>query len=393
MARVIIGVDPHKRSATIEVINEREQTIGQGRFGTDSDGYKAMLAAGRRHKEREWAVEGCNGIGRHVAQRLVADGETVVDVPAKLSARARVFTTGQGRKTDPVDARSVAVVALRTAGLRRVQADDTTVALRLLVDRRDQLGRTRTDVVNRLHTLLLELIPGGAKKDLSAQQARALLATVRPRDVVGKTRRWLASELIHELAVIDKKIKVAKQELTELVGTTGSRLLDLHGIGPSGAARLLGDVGDIRRFASRAHFASWNGTAPLEASSGDQRRHRLSRLGNRRINRVLHIMAIVQLRHDTPARAYYRRRVAEGKTTMEALRALKRHLSDVVYKQMLRDAKQASKNGTGPGGHVGATLQSSADGPIPAAASSDQSQPGPATGKRRTTSKNPAKTP
>jgi hypothetical protein len=98
---------------------------------------KAMLAAGRQHTDREWAVEGCNGIGRHVAQRLVADGETVVDVPAKLSARARVFTTGQGRKTDPVDARGVAVVALRTPGLRRVQADDTTVALRLLVDRRD----------------------------------------------------------------------------------------------------------------------------------------------------------------------------------------------------------------------------------------------------------------
>jgi transposase len=127
-----------------------------------------------------------------------------------------VFTTGQGRKADPVDARSVAVVALRTAGLRRVQADDTTVALRLLVDRRDQLGRARTELVSRPHHLLLELIPGGAKKDLSAQQARALLATVRPRDVVGKTRRWLASELIHELAVIDKKIKVAKQELTEL---------------------------------------------------------------------------------------------------------------------------------------------------------------------------------
>jgi transposase len=260
VARVIIGVDPHKRSATIEVINEREQTIRQGRFGTDTDGYKTMLAAGRRHKDRQWAVEGCNGVGRHVAQRLVADGETVVDVPAKLSARARVFATGQGRKTDPVDARSVAVVALRTADLQRVRADDTTVALRLLVDRRDQLGRARTEVVSRLHHLLLELGPGGAKKDLSAQQARALLATVRPRDVVGKTRRWLASELIHELVVIDKKIKIAKQELTELVASTGSRLLELHGIGPSGAARLLGDVGDILRFASRAHFAS--GTAP-----------------------------------------------------------------------------------------------------------------------------------
>jgi transposase len=382
VARVIIGVDPHKRSSTIEVINEREQTIGQGRFGTDRDGYKAMLAAGRRHKDRVWAVEGCSGIGRHVAQRLVADGETVLDVPAKLSARVRVFATGQGRKTDPVDAHSVAVVALRTPGLRQVVVDDTAVALRLMVDRRDQLGRTRTEIVSRLHHLLLELIPGGAKKDLSAQQARALLNTVRPRDVVGKTRRWLASELIHELTVIDKKIKIANEELTELVAATGSRLQTLHGIGPSGAARLLGDIVDITRFASRDHFASWNGTAPLDASSGDNNRHRLSRAGNRRINRVLHIMAVVQLRHDTEGRRYYRRKLAAGKTPMEAMRALKRRLSNVVYKLMLADAKRLA---TGPGGHVGATLTSSAADPIPMVDTSDKSLPGPAEPQPRTT--------
>src|SRR5688572_23583768 len=258
-------------------MNHREKAIGQGRFGTDRDGYQAMLAAGRKHPDRVWAVEGCSGIGRHVAQRLIADGETVLDVPAKLSARARVFATGQGRKTDPVDARSVAVVALRTDGLRQVVVDDTTVALRLLVDRRELLGRTRTETVSRLHHLLLELVPGGAKKFLSTQQARALLNTVRPRDVVGKTRRWLASELIHELAVLDKKIKIADAELTELVKTTGSTLQELTGIGPSGSARLLGDIGDISRFASRGHFASWNGTAPIDASSGDNNRHHLSR--------------------------------------------------------------------------------------------------------------------
>jgi transposase len=298
-----------------------------------------------------------------------------VDVPAKLSARARVFATGQGRKTDPVDARSVAVVALRTPGLRQVIVDDTTVALRLLVDRRDQLGRARTEVVSRLHHLLLELVPGGAKQFLSAQQARALLGTVRPRDVVGKTRRWLACELIHELVTIDKKITIANQELTELVASTGSRLQQLHGIGPSGAARLLGDIGDIARFTSRAHFASWNGTAPIDASSGDQNRHRLSRAGNRRINRALHIMAIVQLRHDTEGRRYYRRKLAAGKTPMEALRALKRRLSDVVYRQMVADAKRLR---TGPGGHTGATLTSSAADPNPMIDTSDKSLPGPA---------------
>ena len=148
-----------------------------------------------------------------------------------------------------------------------------------------------------------------------------------------------------------------------------------RGIGPSGAARLLGDVGDIRRFASRAHFASWNGTAPIDASSGDNNRHRLSRAGNRRINRALHIMAIVQLRHDTEGRRYYRRRLAEGKPPLEALRALKRRLSDVVYRQMLADAKRLE---TGPGGHAGATLTSSAADLNPEIDTSEKSLSGPA---------------
>ena len=187
----------------------------------------------------------------------------------------------------------------------------------------------------------------------------------------------------HRTQALDHFVRTSKQ-LRQLVAAGGSSLVELNGIGPSGAARLIGDIADIGRFRTAAHFASWNGTAPIEASSGDQRRHRLSRAGNRRINRVLHIMAIVQLRHDTPGRAYYRRRVAEGKTTMEALRALKRHLSDVVYKRMIHDAARVRTSGTGPGGQSGATLQSSADGPIPTAASSDKSQPGPATAKRRT---------
>jgi transposase len=393
MGRVVIGMDPHKRSATIEVIDNRERVLAQGRYGTDTGGYQQMVAAGRQFPDRVWAVEGCAGIGRHIAQRLVADGETVVDVPAKLSARIRVFDTGQGRKTDPVDAHSVAVAGLRTPGLRAVTVDDATVALRLLVDRRDELGRARTAVVGRIHHLLLELIPGGAKKFLTRGQASYLLRTApAPVGIVARTRHDLARELIDELTVIDAKIRAADKQLRQLVAAAGSSLTDLNGIGPSRAARLIGDIADIGRFRTAAHFASWNGTAPIEASSGDQRRHRLSRLGNRRINRVLHIMALVQLRHDTPGRAYYRRRLADGKTTMEALRALKRHLSDVVYKQMLHDAQRArTSGGTGPGGQSEATLQSNADGPTPTATSSDKSQPGPATGKRRT--KHPATTP
>src|SRR6266498_3472848 len=181
MSRVVIGMDPHKRSATIEVIDEREQVLAQGRYETDSAGYQAMLAAGRRFSDRVWAVEGCAGIGRHIAQRLVADGETVLDVPAKLSARVRVFDTGQGRKTDPVDAHSVAVAGLRSPGLRAVAADDATVVLRLLVDRRDELGRARTETVSRIHHLLLEIIPGGAKKFLTRGPASSKLRRLRSR--------------------------------------------------------------------------------------------------------------------------------------------------------------------------------------------------------------------
>ena len=155
-----------------------------------------------------------------------------------------------------------------------------------------------------------------------------------------ETRRQLAAELVDELEVIDARIKTAKKQLAELVAETGSGLMRLNGIGPSGAARLLGDIGDVSRFPTKAHFASWNGTAPLDASSGEQNRHRLSRAGNRRINRALHIMAVVQLRHDTDGRRYYDRRVAEGKTPMEAMRALKRRLSDVVYQQLVDDQKR-----------------------------------------------------
>src|SRR5215203_3300303 len=340
MGRVVIGMDPHKRSATIKVLDEAEQPLMTGRFGTDSEGYRLLLAAGRQFPQRVWAVEGCQGVGRHLAQRLVADGEMVVDVPAKLSARARVFSTGQGRKTDATDAHSVAVVALRTRSLRQVGRDDRTVALRLLADRRDELGAARTLVINRLHRLLVELVPGGAKKALTARQARALLADVPAGDVVRETRRQLAGELVDELEVIDTRIKTANKQLTALVTETGSGLMQLNGIGPPGAARLLGDIGDVSRFPTKAHFASWNGTAPLDASSGEQTRHRLSRAGNRRINRALHIMAVVQLRHDTDGRRYYYdRRVAEGKTPMEAMRALKRRLSDVVYRQLVNDQK------------------------------------------------------
>jgi transposase len=322
MSQVIIGMDPHKRSATIEVMTGDETVVGGGRYGTDAAGYRAMLEAVRGWPERTWAIEGCQGIGAHIANRLLAGGETVTDVPPKLSARTRVFATGQGRKTDATDAHPVALAATRMPGLRRVADDQQLAVLRILADRRRSLGEDHTRMISQLHQLLPGLIPGGAKKDLSAAQARALLARVRPRDAAGKARRRVAAELISDLERIYQRKKEANKELSTLLAATGTSLTSLHGVGPSGAARLLVEVGQVTRFPTRAHFASWNGTAPIDASSGDQVRHRLSRAGNRQINRVLHIMAVVQLRNPTHGRACYDRKVAAGKTPTEAMRAL-----------------------------------------------------------------------
>ena len=377
MEHVIIGVDPHKLSATIEVVDHRERLLGSGRFTTDRAGYTAMRAYAKAWPNRTWAVEGANGAGRPLAQRLLAGGETVVDVPAKLAARVRIFDTGHNRKSDAHDAHSIAVVAVRTEGLRVLRVDGELEAMRILSDRREALSRRRVQIVGRLQALLAELLPGQAKKDITALQAKRMLASVRPRDVAGKVRRRTAAEEITELVAVDAKIKKVTAELKAMVKTRGSRLTDIHGVGPVVAARILADVGDVARSADRNRFASWTGTAPLDASSGEQNRHRLSRAGNRRVNHMIHIAAVTQLRSDTAGRAYYRRKRAEGKKPMEALRCLKRRISDAIYRQLVADAQgQVSK--AGPGGHSGASLILSATGSHPHTGTSSQPLPGPA---------------
>jgi transposase len=197
---------------------------------------------------------------------------------------------------------------------------------------------------------------------------------VRPRNAVGKTRRRVAAELVADLERIYARSKAADKELIELLSRTGTTLTDLHGIGPSCAARLLVEVGDITRFPDSDHFASWNGTAPIDASSGEHVRHRLSRGGNRQINRVLHIMATVQLRTATEGRAYYDRKKAGGKTSMEAMRCLKGRLSDLVYRQLVADALRPTV--TGPGGQPGNDSDSSVAGFYPDTGASDKPLPG-----------------
>ncbi len=380
MAKVFIGVDPHKLSATIEVVDEHESVLGKGRFATDKAGYAAMRKHVAAYRERVWAVEGSNGAGRPLAQRLLADGEPVVDVPAKLSARARALDTGHNRKTDAHDAHAVAVVAVRTKDLRVLAYDEQLEALRMLVDRRQELTRQRVQTINRLQRLLSELTPGKRKKDLTPLQAKRILASVRPRDIAGKVRKRLALEQLTDLVALDQKIKALSKELKAMVKASGSSLMDLSGVGPIVAARVLADVGDVARFADRNRFASWTGTAPIAASSGEIVRHRLSRAGNRRMNHMIHIAATTQIRLHTPGRAYYLRKLAAGKTRAEAMRCLKRRISDALYRQLIADANAATRAAaeTGPGGHRGASHESSAAGSHPHTGTSDQPLPGPA---------------
>ncbi len=265
----------------------------------------------------------------------------VVDVPAKLASRVRLLSTGHGRKSDDADAVSVGVAALTGHGLTTARIDATVTALRAIVEHRDDLVKTRTQTVNRLHVVLTHLIPAGASRGLSAERAAEMLKRVRPRDVAGKTLRSLAADLVAEVRQLDRRIDKAARDIEAAVAESDSSSTQLCGIAALNAGKILARVGSVHRFRSASAFASYTGTAPIEASSGDVVCHRLSRAGDRQLNYVLHTMAITQIRRATPGRAYYRRKRAAGKSHREALRCLKRRLSDVVYRQLLRDATPA----------------------------------------------------
>lgn len=336
---VMISVDPHKASNTAVVMDPITRVVvASQRFANTAAGYQRLREFSRRWDQRRWAVEGCHGAGRSLAQRLVADGELVLDVPAKLAARVRVYSQGHGRKTDTDDAVSIGLAALNSSGVAVVRRDDTLVSLRLLSDRRDELGALRTQAVCRFHRLLAELTPGGTHRGLKASRAQQLLDKLRPEDPVALVRLQLAHQHLEDIRALDAKMKTVRAQIEALLETTGSRLADLYGIGPIIAGRVLAEVETIDRFPSKDHFASYNGTAPIDASSGEQVRHRLSRAGNRRLNHALHMMAVTQIRNPgTPGRIYYERKRLEGKTPKEALRCLKRRLSDAIYRQLIAE--------------------------------------------------------
>lgn len=269
-----------------------------------------------------------------------------MDVPAVLAARARLLGSGSGRKTDVTDAASVAAVAQRNRRLRRVEAEDHTVALRLVSDRRDDVVGERTRCTNRLHVLLRDLRPGGAPVGLSATAAAELLKTVRPVITADRQRKAIARSLIADIRRLDQAAKTLERQLREVVTASGSTLTEVHGLAAITAAKILALTGDIRRFPDQHHHASYSGTAPIDASSGDQVRHRPSRRGNRQLNAAIHVIAVAQARDPGPGRQYYLRKIAEGKIPSEARRSLKRRLSDVIYHRLVADLTRTTKTAT-----------------------------------------------
>jgi transposase len=361
MAGVIIGIDPHKGSHTAFAIDGRERQLGQVRVRASARQAEVLLQWAAGWPTRAWAIEGARGLGLLLAQQLIAADQRVVDVPPKLAARVRLLNTGQINKNDENDARSVAIAALRVHDLPVLSAEDQTMVMRVWSRRYHDLGRLRTQVICRLHTVLCELVPGGVRKQLRTSQASEVVARLVADSPVTQAKLELARDLVADLVRIDAQRREARRRTARAVAASGTSTTSIDGVGPIVAGIALGYVRDIRRFTSRDHFASYNGTAPIEVSSGNRVIFRLSRRGNRQLNHAIHMAAISQISRRSEGRAYYEKKLAEGMSRKAALRALKRKISDAIYARMLDDARRRED----PGGHSGNDAASSVAGSHP----------------------------
>ncbi len=333
----MIGIDPHKASHTAVAVDRDEQVIGEFTLEASGCQVRQFTDWADRFTKREWAVESANGLGYLIARQLVAAGETVFDVPPVLVARVRVLGSGKSQKNDPNDARSIAIAALRSDRLATVRPDDHVTVLRLLVKRHRDMARLRNKHCSRLHALLGEVEAGGIGVKISVTNASGLLDRIGVVDEATRYRVLVAREVVEDITRLDDALKASKNRIADAVAASGTSLTDIVGVGPIGAATIIGYTKDVTRFPTRGHYATYNETAPIEASSGGHTRHRLNPRGNRTLNHAIHIAAVTQLRHDTNGRIYYDKKIADGKTPEEATRAFKRRISDAVYPRLIAD--------------------------------------------------------
>jgi transposase len=340
----MIGIDPHKATHTAVAVDDDENVIDELTLRSSSTQAEHLCDWAEGLGKREWAVESANGLGYLVARQLVAAGETVFDVPPVLASRVRLMGSGKSQKNDPNDARSIAIAALRSDRLRVVEPDDHVVVLRLLVKRHRDMARLRNKHCSRLHVLLIELEAGGIGAKISVSNACELLDRIGVGDEATRYRVLVAREVVGDIARLDETLRASKKRIAQAVTASETSLTDIVGIGPIGAATIIGYTKDITRFPTKGHYATYNATAPIEVSSAGNTRHRLNLRGNRILNHAIHIAAVTQLRHDTNGRVYFDKKIAEGKTPKEAIRALKRRISDAIYKSLITDTARPAAN-------------------------------------------------
>lgn len=338
---VAVGIDSHKSSLAAGAVDELGRSIASSEFRNDARGHEAL---------RRWisklgngaivGVEGSRQFGAAASNHLITAGAHVVEVPAFLTHRERKKRPARG-KSDPADALAIARVVARGEGLAPVLHDERHDDLKVLVDRRDQLVRHKTKTSNRIHKHLVVLVPGYETR-VPKITRRCHVAAVR-RLLRGDhgVRAAIIRELIDEFLVLERKVAGVTKQIGTAVIATGTTLTKMRGVGFITAAKILGEVGDVRRIRSKAAFAMLNGTAPIDASSGRTQRHRLNRGGNRQLNHALYIIALARCRSDEETLAYRNRRICSGATKKEAMRSVKRGISNRVYRCLVEDLKAA----------------------------------------------------
>lgn len=333
---VTFGGDSHKRTHTLVAVDENGRQVGECTVAATSCGHMEALSWGRQWPERRWALENCRHLSRVLERDLLGAGEAVVQVSPKLMGSARRIGRELG-KSDPIDALAVARAALREPRLPVAQLEGRSREVKLLVDHREDLVGERTRIQNRLLWHLHELEPG------YQVAASGLLRTVVLAEVRGRLESHtgvvaeIARELVERLAELTQSVKRLQRRIEALMGELAPSLLSLPGCAGLSAAKLVAETADVTRFRSSSAFAMHNGTAPIPVWSGNHERHRLNRGGNRQLNVALHRIAITQMRLGGAASNYVARRLSMGNTKTEAIRALRRQISDEVYRRLRRD--------------------------------------------------------
>src|SRR5216684_7499129 len=340
---VTLGGDCHKRTHTLVAVDDNGQQVGAKTVSAVPAGHLEALDWARQWPERRWALENCRHLSRGLETDLLLAGELVLQVSPKLMAGARRSARESG-KSDPIDALAVARGALRESGLPVARLEGASREVKLLLDHRDDLVGERTRIQNRLRWHLHELEPGFDVPERSLDRKVVLKRVAKVLAVHRGIAAGIAVELLESVRDLTRRINELEADIEHRVGGLAPTLMNLSGCGALCAAKVVGEAAGVSRFRSRAAFAMNNGTAPVQASSGNQKRHRLNRGGNRQLNVAMHRIAITQLSRPGPAKDYVAKRLAAGNTKTEAIRALKRRISDEVYRRLLQDERASLTN-------------------------------------------------